>query len=123
MKKQNRSEIIRQQRAIYRRNNPSDKRQTMSRLAYHYLKIAGIVLEPGEKYDANKIARGLSAIYQQAGKDEEKAKAMITEAGEYFNSKNLSWTPIAVWRDWELIRAWKQKDNPQLADVSQRRKL
>jgi hypothetical protein len=91
----------------------------MARLAYHYLKIAGIELEEGEIYDANKIVRGLGAIYRQAGKNEEKAKEMITIAGEYFNSKDLMWTPIAVWKDWEMIRSWIKKEedkkyNPKL---------
>lgn len=96
-----------------------DKRKVMHRLAYHYLKVAGIELAEGETYDANKIARGLSKIYHQCNKDEDKAKAMITEAGEYFNSKELSWTPEAVWRDIELIRGWKKQEedkkfNPEI---------
>lgn len=97
--------------------------KVMARLAHHYLKVAGIEIEPGETYDANKLLRGLSAVYKQAKKDETEAKRMITVAGEYFNSKNLSWTPIAVWRDWELIQSWIKKDNPARLDVAERRKL
>lgn len=137
MKKVNRSTILREKRRQAMKNS---KVLVMFRLAYHFLKVAGI--DPicsqcdGEKeidnkicqqcdgtgkyYDANKQARGLSAVYKMAGKNEEKAKAMITEAGEYFNSKNLSWTPIAVWRNWELIREWKKENK---TDVSERRRL
>ena len=107
MKKKNRSEILREQRAVKMRGS---KKLVMHRLAYHYLKVAGIELEEGETYNADKLARGLSKIYNECKKDEEKAKARITEAGEYFNSKGLSWTPEAVWRDWELIQHWKKQD-------------
>jgi len=121
MKKVNRSTILRQQR---QRASVGSKKQVMARLAYHYLKTAKIELEPGEVYDANKIARGLGNIYQQAGKDEGKAKMMITEAGEYFNEKGLSWKPITVWNDWELIRQWKKQDNSSSElDISERREL
>lgn len=119
MKKINRSENLRRSRAQATRGS---KKKIMSRLAYHYLDVAGIELEEGEVYDANKISRGLSAVYKQAGNDEEKAKDMITVAGEFFNSKNLSWTPIAVWRDWEMIRVWRKNDKSK-QDVSERRKL
>ena len=121
MKKVNRSTILREQR---RKASAGSKKQVMARMAYHYLKVAGIELESGEAYDANKIARGLGAIYQQAGKDEEKAKMMITEAGEFYNSKNLSWTPISVWKNWEMIRHWKKQDNSTSElDISERREL
>lgn len=101
----------------------NDKRKVMYRLAYHYLKVAQIELEDGEVYDANKLAKGLSLLYKECQKNEEEVKRRITIAGEYFNSKGLSWTPQAVWRDWELIRQWIKKDRPQEQDVSQRRKL
>jgi len=97
--------------------------KTMHRLAYHYLQVAGIEIAPGECYDANKIAKGLSKIYNECGKNEEEAKRRITEAGEYFNSKGLSWTPEAVWRDWELIRSWKKKEQKEVKDISERRIL
>lgn len=87
-----------------------DPKKVMHRLAYHYLKIAGIEIAPGASYDANKIAKGLSAIYRECKKDEEETKRRITVAGEYFNQRNLDWTPIAVWRDWELIQTWKKRD-------------
>ncbi len=90
----------------------------MHRLAYHYLKVAGIALEAGEVYDANKIARGLSAVYRECKKDEAETKRRISIAGEYFNSKNLSWTPIAVWRDWELIRTWMKREEDKKYIVS-----
>lgn len=95
----------------------NDKRKVMMRLAYHYLKIAGIEFEGN--YDANKLAKGLSLIYRECNKDEEETKRRITVAGGYFNSKGLSWTPIAVWRDWELIQTWVKKDKP----IQERRKL
>lgn len=88
----------------------------MHRLAYHYLRVAGIELEEGEVYNADKLARGLSKIYQECGKDEEKAKERITIAGEFFNSRDLMWTPEAVWRDWEIIRAWKKKNQPTITN-------
>lgn len=129
MKKVNRSTLLREQR---REKTIGDKKKVMYRLAYHYLEVAGI--EPtcfacdgtgyknetdichrcggvGKFYDATKLARGLSQIYQECNKDEEEAKRRISVAGEYYNSKGLSWTPIAVWRNWELIQKWKEKDN------------
>ena len=100
----------------------NNAQKVMHRLAYHYLQVAGIELEAGERYDANKIARGLSAIYRECGKNEEEAKRRITIAGEYFNSKGLSWTPQAVWRDWELVQSWIKKEKTA-QDTSERRKL
>lgn len=132
MKKVNRSTLLREQR---REASVGDKKKVMYRLAYHFLSVAGI--EPtcfvcdgtgvkhndlvcqkcdgtGKYYDATKLARGLSQIYQECNKNEEEAKRRITVAGEYFNSKGLSWTPIAVWRDWELIQAWSKKEQNYL---------
>lgn len=80
-------------------------------LARCYLDTAGIIIEPGDSYDIAKIARGLSKLLHQF-KDPDRVMAVIREAGEYFNSKGLSWTPEAVWRDWEMIRAWKAREAP-----------
>lgn len=83
--------------------------KTMYLLARCYLDTAGIEIERGQVYDASKIARSLSKLLKQF-KDPDKVMAAIREAGAYFESKNLSWTPEAVWRDWEMIQKWKQKD-------------
>ena len=82
-------------------------RSTMFMLARCYLDAAGIEIAPGEKYDASKIARGLSAILKDCKGDADEAMRRIREAGEYYNSKGLPWTPIAVWRSWEMIQTWK----------------
>lgn len=85
-------------------------RKTMFLLAACYLKTAGIEIPAGGTYDASKIAKSLSKIYHECGEDADEAMRRIREAGEYFNSKGLAWTPEAVWRDWELIQVWKSKD-------------
>lgn len=82
--------------------------KVMAVLARHYLKTAGIDFEG--TFNASKYSKGLSKIYQECGKDADEAMRRIQVAGDYFNSKGLSWTPEAVWRDWELIEGWKQKD-------------
>ncbi len=87
--------------------------KTMFLLARCYLDAAGIIIEPGENYDANKIARSLSKLLKQF-KDPDRVMEVIREAGAYFESKNLSWTPEAVWRDWELIQSWKEKDRKKV---------
>lgn len=88
--------------------------KVMAVLARCYLKTAGI--EVGTTFDASKYAKGLSKIYQECGKDADEAMRHIQVAGEYFNSKGLSWTPEAVWRDWELIEGWKSKDKQKVLE-------
>ncbi len=83
--------------------------KTMYLLARCYLEAAGIEIPPGESYDASKIARSLSKLLKQF-KDPDRVMEVIREAGAYFESKGLSWTPEAVWRDWEMIQQWKKKD-------------
>ena len=80
-------------------------------LARCYLDAAGIEIPAGQSYDAAKIARGLSKLLHQF-KDPDRVMEVIREAGDYFNSKGLSWTPEAVWRDWEMIQSWKAKEAP-----------
>lgn len=85
------------------------KAKTMFLLTKCYLEAAGIELVLGETYDAGKISKSLSKLLHQF-KDPDRVMQVIREAGEYFNSKGLSWTPEAVWRDWEMIQKWKQRD-------------
>lgn len=87
--------------------------KTMFILARCYLDAAGVTIPPGESYDAAKIARGLSKLLRQF-KDPDRVMAVIREAGKFFNDRGLSWTPEAVWRDWELIRKWKENDQLNL---------
>lgn len=63
----------------------------------------------GIYYNANKLAKGFSKLLEQF-KDPDRVMEVMKEAGAYFESKNISWTPEAVWRDWELIEKWKQND-------------
>lgn len=93
----------------------------MAFLARVYLEAKGITLGPGEVYDANKIAKGLSKVYQEAGKDQNLAAARIRVGGKYFDSKKLDWTPEAVWRRWEDIKKWSEAGESK--DISERRKL
>ncbi len=88
-------------------------RKTMAYLAYQYLEAKGIKLEQGETYDANKIAKGLSKIYNECKKDAVKTANRIKIAGEYFSSKGLDWTPEAVWRRWEDIKKWYENGKPK----------
>ncbi len=77
----------------------------MFRIAWHYLKMAGLEKEAKVGYDIAKISKGISKLLKQFG-SEEKVIEAITKAGDYFNSQGLSWTPEAVWRDYELIDKW-----------------
>ncbi len=78
-------------------------------LAHHYLKVAGITVAPGEIYDAGKLAKGLGKLYHQFNRNVAKVKDVISEAGQYFNSQGLEWTPETVWRNWEMIQKWKKQ--------------
>jgi len=91
-------------------------RKTMVWLAAVYLKAKGIVVVGN--YDANKISKGLSKIYQECDKDPFQAKLRIEVAAEYFNSRGLDWTPEAVWRRWEDIAKWLEDGKP--SDKQQR---
>lgn len=81
-------------------------KKTMAYLAYKYLELQDIRLAPGESYDANKIAKGLSKLYNETGKDVEKTVGRMTIAKTYFEDRKLDWTPEAVWRNWEKIKKW-----------------
>lgn len=97
--------------------------KVMFRLVYHFLNVQGIEIEPGGNFKADRYAKGISKLYRDCNKNEEETKRRITVAGEYFNSKGLSWTVDTIYRDWDLIQKWIKKDAPQEADVSARRKL
>lgn len=84
-------------------------RKTMMFLAHVYLKAKGIVLEEDEQYDANKISKGLSKLYHECKQDPFEVKRRIELGAEYFKSKELDWTPEAVWRRWEDIKLWESK--------------
>ncbi len=115
-------------------NNPSGKtkygRKTMMLFARCYLEAAGIQLEPGAIYDANKISPGLSKLYKQL-KDPDRVLDGLRIAGRYFGSKGLDWTPITVWKNWEKIWQWhkdgEKTDRNGVAarhqDVAERRAL
>ena len=84
-------------------------RSTMFILVRAYLDAKGIVLETGEQYDANKIGKGLSKLYNECKKDPDETIRRIKLGAEYFKSKELDWTPEAVWRRWEDINQWESK--------------
>jgi hypothetical protein len=79
-------------------------KKTMVYIASKYLQAKGIKVEG--TYDANKIAKGLSKIYQECSKDPDETIRRIELGGEYFNQRGLDWTPEAVWRRWEDIEKW-----------------
>ncbi len=87
-------------------------RKTMVFLAYAYLEAKGIKLAQGETYDANKISKGLSKLYNEAGKDPYKTANRIKIGGEYFSSKGLDWVPETVWKRWEDIKKWHEQGRP-----------
>jgi hypothetical protein len=95
-------------------------KKTMAYLAYRYLDFKGIKLESGESYDANKIIKGLSKLYREAGSDPRETERRLKLGSEYFDAKNLDWTPEAVWRRWEDIVKWESGYGK---DISERRIL
>ena len=101
--------------------------KTMMVFARAYLVAAKIELEPNEQYDANKISKGLSALYRQL-KDPDKVIEALEIAGRYYATKGLDWTPITAWKNYEKIRQWHkggepQENAPREKEVAERRTL
>ena len=84
-------------------------RKTMFILVHAYLDAKGIKLTPDEQYDANKVSKGISKLYNECKKDPNETIRRIRLGAEYFKSKELDWTPEAVWRRWEDIKQWDDK--------------
>ena len=112
----------------YRRKSKSKYgSKTMMIFAHAYLVAAKIELEPNEQYDANKISKGLSALYRQL-KDPDKVIEALEIAGRYYAAKGLDWTPITAWKNYEKIRQWHkggepQENAPREKEVAERRTL
>lgn len=81
-------------------------KNTMAYLAHVYIIEHGGI-DTSQPYNANKILRGLSKLYQEAGRDVERTANRLRVGKMYFEKdKPLDWTPEAVWRNWEKIKYW-----------------
>ena len=92
----------------------------MAHLVRKFAECAGI--EIGERFDGSPWAKPLAAIYRYFDKDAFMTVEYIKKACAYFESKNLSYTPHALWRDLPLIDKWIAQNQKNL-DISERRIL
>ncbi|GAC1413839.1 MAG: hypothetical protein NVSMB66_6450 [Candidatus Doudnabacteria bacterium] len=89
------------------------KKSVMMYLARTYLAAKHIELEAGEVFDGNKIAKGLSKLYNESKQNAEETAKRIILAGEYYDQRGLDWVPETVWRNWETIKQWEKDGKPK----------
>ncbi len=77
--------------------------KTMAYLAHVYLETHDIKISAGQTYNANKLAKGLSELYQECGKDVDECARRLRVGADYFKARNLEWNPHTIWKNWEII--------------------
>ena len=77
--------------------------KTMAYLAHIYLETHDIKIATGQTYNANKLAKGLSELYQECGKDVDECARRLRVGAAYFKARNLEWNPNTIWKNWEII--------------------
>ena len=92
-------------------------RSTMAMLATQYAKFAKIELP--QTFDASEWAKPLGSMYRYFGKDADKTIMYMKKAIEYFEEKNLSYTPHTLDRNKTMMDKWireteNKKYNPEL---------
>lgn len=69
-------------------------------------------------FDASPWSKPLSAVYQYFDKDADLAIAFIQRASEYFEEKNLSYTPHTLHKDLPMIDKWiQEKENKKFSHL------
>ena len=75
----------------------------LASIVFHYYEVKGIHNEEMRKYEFGKWCKYSKVLLRYAHGDVDKVLKAITDAKDYFESRNLSWKMTAVVNNWDIF--------------------